>query len=139
MEYSKKGHLIIARIDKGEEITSCIKKICEDEHLQTGVISGIGALGQVELGHFNSETKQYKTKIFTGQFEIASLTGNISRMDGVPYLHLHAMVANDDFVTYGGHFSKGFVSATAEISIVTGSSDIGRVFDDEIGLNLIKF
>lgn len=139
MEYSKKENLIIARIDKGEEIASCIKKICEDEHLLSGVVSGIGALGQVELGHFNSDTKQYKTKLFNGQFEIASLVGNISRMDGVPYLHLHAVIANDAFKTYGGHFSKGVVSATAEISIVTGSNDIGRVFNEHIGLNLIKF
>lgn len=125
------------RIDKGEEIVSKIKDACENHRIKSGLISGLGSVTKAELGLYDLENKEYLKKEFQGIYEIASMNGNISRMDGKPYLHIHAVLSDSECRTYGGHFAMGIVGATCEIVIIPLKGESGRVFSDEIGLNLL--
>jgi hypothetical protein len=137
MLIAEKGGAYIVRIDKGEEITSCIKLMCERTGMKTGLISGLGSVSFAKLGLFDVEKKEYIEKSFEGIFEIASMNGNISSMDGKPYLHLHAVLGDREFKTYGGHLAEAIVAATCEIIAVPLKEGTGRYFDREIGLNLL--
>jgi uncharacterized protein len=89
MEFKKFGNKIIIRIDKGEEIVETLKNFCEQQDIKLGTIQGIGATNKVKIGLFDTESKQYFSNEYKGDFEIAPLYGNISTMDGKIYLHLH--------------------------------------------------
>lgn len=54
-----------------------------------GAIHGLGAADHVELGLFRTDVKQFVGHTYDGMYEIASLNGNISQMEGKVYLHLH--------------------------------------------------
>lgn len=139
MEYRKFDNRIVARFDKGEEIITQVKTICEKEDIQLAGIYALGAVSEAELGCFDTSEKKYYANQYQGIYEIASLVGNASRMDGKVYLHIHSVLAGKDNKTIGGHLSRAVVSATCEmvIDIVNGAA--GRFFSDKIGLNLLSF
>ncbi len=82
MQYKKFGDDFILRIDRGEEVLQEIKKVCEAENILLGSVQGLGATWDVSLGVFNHEAFKYESKKFTGDFEIASCSGNISTING---------------------------------------------------------
>lgn len=138
MEYKRFGSRIFARLDKGEEVVQTLKELCEKESITLGRVSGIGAVNFVDLGFFETEGKNYFTKEFTGDYEVTSLTGNISTMDGEIYLHLHITIGDKEYRAWGGHLNKAIVSATLEVIIDTADGTVDRAFSEEIGLNLWK-
>lgn len=139
MEYKRFGNSYVLRVDKGEEILYCIKTLCEKEGIRLASISGIGAINEVQIGLFEPASKKYYSETLNGSFEIVSLSGNISKMNGEVYIHAHIAVTDREYKAYGGHLNKAVVSATAEIIITCIDGTLTRRFSDEIGLNLIDF
>ena len=82
MEYRVFGNDIVLRIQKGEDIPTVLQAVCEKEQVKLASVSGLGAVGEVTLGVFNTQRFAYETKTYTGDMEIASCSGNISTMDG---------------------------------------------------------
>jgi len=64
MKVKKVENGYFLRIDKGEEIISTITDFIARENIQSGAISGIGALTDVELGYFDRVRKEYLKKTF---------------------------------------------------------------------------
>jgi len=139
MEFKKFGNYYIVRLEKGEEVLTKLKELCEMENIRLGNISGIGASKEVEIGLFNTDTKEYKTTTMKGMFEITSLIGNISRKDGEVYLHTHINFSDVSLQTYGGHLVRCMISATCEIILTVINGEVDRKLNDEIGLNLFSF
>lgn len=139
MEYRKFDGIIIARIDKGEEIISKIMEICEKENVKLANINALGAVGEIEIGLFDTKQKKYHSTKHTGDFEIVSLTGNITTKDGRLYNHLHMSAGDKDNKVWGGHLNSAVVSATCELFIYVIDGTVEREFNEEIGLNLLKF
>lgn len=139
MEYRKFKNVIVARIDKGEEILTEIKNIALKENIKLANINALGAVGDVVVGVFKTVEKKYYSNSFKGDFEIVSLTGSINTMNNEFYSHLHMSIGNEDGQVFGGHLSKAIVSATCEMFIYVIDGEVDRYFDEEIGLNLFKF
>ena len=139
MEYEKFNNVIVARIDKGEEILNKIKEIALKEKIKLASVRALGATNDFTVGVFKTDEKKYYSNEFKGNFEIVSLTGTINTMDGEFYTHIHMSAGNDKGEVFGGHLNRAVVSATCEmvINIIDGTVD--RYFDEEIGLNLFKF
>jgi uncharacterized protein len=138
MQYRKIGNKIVVRIDKGEEIVESLKTICKKLDIQSGSIIGIGATNKVTVGLLNTKTKKYQSKEFTGDHEIAPLTGNITTMNGEVYLHLHINICNADHASFGGHLNSAVVSVTFEGIIDSIDGQVSRQTDQETGINLLK-
>ena len=140
LQYKKFGDDFILRIDRGEEVLHEIKKVCEAENILLGSVQGLGATWDVSLGVFNHEAFKYESKKFTGDFEIASCSGNISTINGKCYLHIHAVIGNvTKNEVYAGHLNSAIISLTGEFILHKISGQIDREYSEEIGLNLIKF
>ncbi|NMB95597.1 MAG: DNA-binding protein [Clostridiaceae bacterium] len=139
MKYKVAGKTVIARIDKDEEIVSSIKNICEKEKINLGKVSAIGAVNRVKIGLFKTDEKKYYSDVLTGEFEITSLLGNITTMNGEVYLHLHINISDSSFKTFGGHLNEAYVSGTCELFIDVIDENVSRKFSEEIGLNLLDF
>ncbi len=153
MEYRRFGNKIVVRIDRGEELCAQLLELAEREDIRLASVSGIGASDNVTLGVFKTGTKEYVSRTYDmgPNYEIGSVTGTISRKDGLPYLHLHAVIGNPELshsaswvaesrgVCYVGHLSSAVISATCELVVDVIDGEVGREFSDEIGLNLFKF
>ena len=138
MQHRKSGTTFILRIDRGEEIVSTLKAFCIEQQILFGTVQGIGAVGNAVIGLFETRTKEYHTTTLSGDFEIASLLGNITTMGGEPYLHLHATLTDETFLAYGGHLTSATVSGTCEIFITVLEGRIDRRFDADVGLNILE-
>ena len=132
------GNKHFIRVDKGEEIVSILTEFCKNKLIHLGKISAIGAANEVEIGIFDSITKEYKSKIIKGTFEILSIAGNISSGEDKPYLHLHITLSDSYYRAFGGHLNKAMVSATCEVIIEEYEGNMERYFDENMGLNLFK-
>lgn len=139
MESKKFGNMYVVRVDRGEEIIGKLKEFARENHVKLGSVSGIGAVNSAVIGLFDTSSKKYISSELSGDFEITSLAGNISTMDGEAYIHMHACLSDVENKTLGGHLNSAIVSATAEIFINTVDGEVDRKFNNEIGLNLIKF
>ena len=139
MDYRRSGHEIVLRLDEDEEIVESIASICKKENIESALVSAVGAVKKAELAHFDAKEKRYNKKVFEGMFEIASLSGNIAMLDGELVAHLHIVIADTDFSTYGGHLMKGIANPTCEIVILPLETKIKRAKDEKTGLNLQTF
>ena len=93
----------------------------------------------IALGLFDTEKKQYRRTEFTGLMEITSLVGNISEMNGKPYLHCHITACREDMTVVGGHLNECHISGTAEIAVDVIQGPGGRRVSEAIRLKLDKF
>ena len=89
MDYRRFGKTIIARIDRGEEVLAQLKNIALKEEIKLASVRALGATDDFTVGVFKVDEKKYYANHFTGDFEIVSLTGTISTMNGEYYAHLH--------------------------------------------------
>lgn len=140
MEYRKFGNQYVVQIPKGEELIEKLTELVAKENIKLASVSGIGAVDEVKIGIYDTVNKKYDSLVYTGDFEISALMGNISTMKGKPYLHLHITIGNVmENKFYCGHLNYGVVSATSEIFITAIEGEIDREFNEAVGLNLIKF
>lgn len=139
MEFKRFNNDYVVRLNKGENVIESLKELCKDEDIKLAEITGLGASDKVEIGVFNTNTKEYKTKVFEGMFEITSLVGNATRKDGQVYLHIHINFGDVEGSVFGGHLVESKISATSEIIIRKIDGEVGRKLSEEIGLNLLSF
>ena len=137
MEYKRIGNVIVLRAQKGEEVVSLLARLIDEEKITCGRVTGIGATDKITIGLYNVGTQEYHKVTIEEEMEILSLSGNLTRKDGNPYVHVHGSFATLDKV-YGGHVNEVWISATAEIIIDVIDLVVERETDKETGLNLIK-
>lgn len=141
MEYRRFGSKLVVRLERGEEVCAKLLELAERENIRTAAVSGIGASNDVTLGVFDTGTKEYFKKRYNGiDYELGSLTGTLSRQDGAPYLHLHAVIGSPAHEQcHAGHLNAATISATCELMIDVIDGEVGRRFAEDIGLNLFEF
>ena len=148
MVYKRFGDKLVIRLKKGDKLVESVREILEKENVKAGFLTGIGATDNLEVGLFDTKTKDYNIKKYEEDLEIANLCGNISNKDGKLYTHFHitcgrvednAQKGQIPGSAIGGHLNEAIISLTAEIFVTIIDGDINRVYDEDLGLNLIEF
>ena len=139
MEYRSFPQGYLDRLDPGEEVVASLSKLVEEKGITLATISALGAAKDVTLGVFDSVNKKYLSQRYQGTYEIAALVGNVTRMHGAPYLHLHITIANPEGEVRAGHLSACTISATMELFLQVWEGQVGRKFSETVGLNLMEF
>lgn len=62
MNYRKFENQYVIRLDRGEEIVESLKTIAEKENIKLAYLTGIGAVGKVTAGVFDTKEKYLKAK-----------------------------------------------------------------------------
>ena len=99
-------------------------------------MEAIGATDHASIGVYDLEKKEYYPEEIDEFMEIASLNGNITAMDGKPYIHLHATLADRRHVIHGGHVLEMRVGATCEMFVTVFDGAVNRQKDEALGINL---
>ena len=127
-------------LDNHAEITAALAAFCEEKNIRSGIVGGIAAISEATFRFLDPATKQYVDKTFAEQMEVTCLTGNLSRKDGKPYLHIHVTASRRDYSCIGGHLLTARVNGACELYVEDyGLEGVGRRFDSETGLNLYDF
>ena len=138
MQYRTFGSTVVVRMEPGEELIATMRRVCEQEKIRFGTVTGIGAADYAKVGVYNVKEKKYHANELKGALEITNLCGNITTMDGALYLHIHITVADEQARAFGGHLNEANISATTEFFITRLEGEVDRFYDDGIGLNLLK-
>lgn len=138
MFYSYLEPFYILRLKRGEEIINSLRNFVVKNKIPSGLLWGIGAMENVEIGYFDDKKKDYLKKNFKKSMEILNLSGSISILNGKPYIHIHCTISDEKFRCFGGHFFSGIVTATAEIYIFKLKRKIYRIKDENEPFYLLK-
>lgn len=134
MELSTKPFIMVLK--KGENLFEGILRRVREWNLKTAALTGLGMVDEVLLAYYELDNKEYITQRFVGPYELISLTGNLSQVDGEPFLHIHGCLGNNDYQVVGGHFMDALVGASIEI-LVQPLDEMIRRYDKETGLKLL--
>ena len=139
MQYKIMDKKIALRLDPGDEIFQSVMDVCKKENIGLASVSGIGAVSSLVAGVYDVNKKEYFKNSFEGAFEIVSLLGNVTTMNGETYVHLHISVGDGEGHVFGGHLNSAVISATAEIFIDIIDGKIDRELSKQTGLNIFLF
>ncbi len=130
------GRSLLIRLDHGMDMIAEITELARDLGIETGVFWAIGALSSAELGYYDQVEHEYGKIPVEEPVELVSCSGNISIRDGQPFVHAHAVLADREGKTLGGHLMKGCVfAAEVHLQELSGQS-LRRVHDPTTGLKL---
>ena len=117
MKYKKENNKVLVVLEKGDEIFESIYKVIEVFKINFGWVNGIGA----------------------AENEIASMMGNITSKENESFVHLHAVISDEECNAFAGHLFTATISVTCEMIINIVDTKIIRNECKDIGLFLWNF
>lgn len=124
--------------DEGDEVSSGLLAFAKERKLGACQITGIGSFREVVLGYFELDKKAYKKIPVKQQVEVLSLAGDVALEKDQPKIHAHVVVGTSEGAALGGHLIEAFVRPTLEVIVKESPRHLHRVFDESVGLALIR-
>ena len=129
MNLTKDGTKYYISLNRDVYINESLLKICNDENIQSGWISGVGAIYDIEVGYYDIHKQDYLKKTFDDDYELLSLSGNLTVKEGNKFIHTHITFSGTDFKAYGGHLFDAKIAAAGEFMIDSGKVNINRKYN----------
>jgi len=132
MDYTEEADRIVIRLDPGDRVMDSLETVREECDVTGGFFTGIGAVDEATLGHYDVEEQDYTERTVEGDFEVTSFIGNV----GPDKIHAHIQLGKRDFSTIGGHFAGGRVSGTFEVVVLPVETELTHELDERTGLDV---
>ncbi len=131
------GQVLKGRLPRGEDLLNTLTDLVKEAGIRSGQVEVLGALKNAKVGYFNQNDRNYYYHEFDSGVEIAHCQGNISILDGEPFIHAHIIITDSEGRAYGGHLAEGSEIYVAETIIqeFIGEPQV-RVEEPESGLSL---
>ncbi len=129
------GYLL--RLAKDELLIESLINFAKQHSVASAWIQGLGAVQWAEMGYYHLEQKEYGWRKVQETMEIVSAQGNISIVEGEPFIHLHGALSGEDFKTLSGHIKEAQIGGTGEFFITTFEEPMTRTHDEVVGLKLL--
>ena len=132
------GRNFLVRAEHDSDLIKSVAELAKKNGIVTATFTAIGALKNAKLGFYDQKKHEYSETLLSTPQEIASCIGNVSIKDDNPFIHAHAVLADQNGNTNAGHLLEGKVFA-AEIHLteLVGAKLI-RKNDPVTGLSLWK-
>lgn len=131
------GPVHVLRLDTDDDLYDAITGYVREHRIEAAWVTFLGAVKRASLRYYDQENKQYVDFSIDEPLEVLAGVGNVSLLDGEPFLHIHAAFADDDGIGRGGHINSGTVVFALEVSIqVLDGEPPERFPDDCTGLTL---
>ncbi len=131
--------ILQGNLQHGVDLYEGLLKIVTQENINSGIITGIGAVWKATIAYLNQSSKEYEKRVFNEGLEVTGLHGNVSLKEGEIFLHAHITLSNSHFNAIGGHLLPGTVVYAFEFEILELEGDpFERVYDRITNLFLWK-
>ncbi|MFC1515839.1 PPC domain-containing DNA-binding protein [Thermodesulfobacteriota bacterium] len=136
----KPGRRFVGRLPYDKDLIKSIEDFCKSSSIQMATFSLIGAVSSYTIGAYDQKQQVYVTETEKANLEIVNCIGNISLMDGKPFVHAHIVLGDEKGNTMGGHLFSETILFAGEISLqeLVGKP-LERAYDERTGLNLWQF
>lgn len=132
--------LITGRLERDDKLPDALLEICKQHGVKSGWIFAIGAVSRISVMTYEQRKKAYSEPIEAeGDYEILSLTGNVSLVDDKEFLHLHVVAAElveGKTEVIVGHLVSAKVFALEFVLLPIGDVGLKRALDEQTGLKL---
>lgn len=135
----KVDNTYIVSVQDKASIVESLSDFVNNQHIQAGEVTGIGAVNEATLRFFTPSTKSYVDKTFKEQMEVTNISGNVSEVEGKPMLHLHITLGREDYTALAGHLLDAKIRGAAEFIFYPLNTKIVKTKNEEVGLNFYDF
>jgi len=134
----QRGRSFLIRLPYGEDLLLTLKRFCEENGITQGVLAVIGAVRRATVGYYDQEAHEYKANSFDQPMEIVSCIGNISLLEGDPFVHAHIVLADKEGrPAAAGHLMEGAIIFAGEAFVQELIGEpLVREFDEQTSLSL---
>lgn len=131
------GAIHVVRLNTGEDLLDGITKFARGAGIQAAWLSYLGAVSRASLRYYDQDERVYRDFDLDEHLEVLSGVGNVSVLDGEPFVHTHAAFAGSSGHAVGGHLNRGTEVWALEVQIQELEGDpLIREPDDCTGLGL---
>lgn len=132
------GTVHLLRLELGTDVVESITEYAVDNHITSAWFTYLGAVTTASLRYFDQEARAYRDFTVDRHLEVLSGVGNVSLLDGAPFVHTHAAFADETGAAFGGHLNRGCLVFSLEVNLqeLTGDPAPIRLPDSATGLNL---
>ena len=133
------GRIYMERLPHDGDLLMVLTAFCRERGVRAGYLSVIGAVKRGVFSCYEQRQQIYETVILDEDLEIRHCQGNVSLLEGQPFVHAHISFARANGETLAGHLMDGTVLfAGALILREFRGPDRVREKDPVTGLNLWK-
>ena len=111
------GPIHVVRLNTGEDLLDGITAFCGDQGIEAAWLTYLGAVRRASLRYYDQEALVYRDFDIDEHLEVLSGVGNVSLLDGSPFVHTHAAFADAQGRAFGGHLNTGTEVWALEIRI----------------------
>ncbi len=131
------GRVHLLRLATGDDLYTTITGYASDHGVGAAWMHYLGAVSRASLRYYNQSEQGYEDFVIDRHLEVLAGTGNLSLLDGAPFLHTHAAFADRDGKGFGGHVNVGTEVFALEVTLVELKGQVPvREPDDCTGLTL---
>lgn len=136
--WARRERDLLIVLARGTDLLDGLREAVREAAVESGSFVGLGAVEAPRLAWFDRYEQRYRETSLEGVWEIAGLTGNVTRYEDAPRIHAHVIVSDRSCETRAGHLLGGVVGVTCEIVLTPFESPVERVFDESLRLPLIE-
>jgi predicted DNA-binding protein with PD1-like motif len=131
------GPTHLFRLAAGADIAGGLLDFATANGIEAAWVSYLGAVRRATFRYYDQEALEYRDLVMDQHLEVLIGTGNISMLDGAPFLHSHAVFGDDRGAAFGGHIAPGceVFSLEVRMEVLEGDPPVRR-FDAATGLGL---
>ncbi len=134
----QRGRSFLLRLPYGEDLLLTLKRFCDENEITQGTLIVIGAVQQATVGYYDQEAREYRANSFNQPMEIVSCSGNISLLEGEPFVHAHIVLADSEGKPVAaGHLMEDTIIFAGEAFVQELIGEpLVRKFDEQTSLSL---
>lgn len=111
------GRIHLLSFGEGEDLVESLTAFARSNGILAATITFLGSVSRADLSWYDPASGDYRTFAIEEQLEVAGGTGNISRFEDRPLVHVHAVFADSTGATRGGHINPGTTVFAMEATI----------------------
>lgn len=131
------GPIHLLSLRTGDDLYAAVSGFVRDHDIRAATLTFLGAVRRASLRYYNQEEKRYEDFDINKHLEVVAGTGNVSVLEGEPFVHIHAAFADAAGRAHGGHVNEGTEVFALEVTLwqLDGIAPV-RQLDETTGLML---
>lgn len=111
------GAIHLVRLNTGEDLLDGITEYVTGAGIRAAWLTYLGAVSRASLRYYDQDERIYRDFELDEHLEVLAGVGNVSLLDGAPFVHTHAAFAGSNGKAVGGHLNSGTAVWALEVRI----------------------